>query len=231
MTAKKPMGTFWAILEVRDDLLSGGLRILLGRMYLLDNGTRGCTASAAPLGSYTGLTPRTVDDYRRHLEQLGLAYRISGSRGWHVVLPPGQPGDRAGDDEIRTYAQRIEDAIAKPRPQSEQTPIERERNPDPGREIQHPEIPTVVGESVGAQVSTTGSAVARGLMSTHEKDTALMSSSRSRTEGTHEPPPPPTVDPETRAVIDKLNRKRAAIAATRGAEPAKLGDVIKGDTT
>lgn len=74
---------------------------------MLDNGPRGCTASAKMLGQYTGLSERTVEKYRAELADRGLVYRVTGTRGWHVNLPTGVPPDRATDNEILHYAQRI----------------------------------------------------------------------------------------------------------------------------
>jgi hypothetical protein len=83
-------------------------------MYLLDNGCRGCTATAAVLGQYTGLTERTVDKYRRELEALGLLFAVAGTRGWHVILPSNLPPDRATVAQIQAYARRIGEHIGMP---------------------------------------------------------------------------------------------------------------------
>src|SRR3989442_10636225 len=112
MSQRKPMGAFWAILAVPDQVLSGRRSILLAKMFLLDNGTRGCNASAAVLGRYTGLSERSVEKYRGELDALGLVYRVPGTRGWHVNLPTGLPGDRAKDAEILAYTRRRTATIA-----------------------------------------------------------------------------------------------------------------------
>ncbi len=109
------MGPFWAILAVSDSTLSGGRRILLARMYLLDNGQRGCTAHAGTLGALCGLSAETAEHYRRELESKGLLRRVAQTRAWHVVLPPNPPPDRATSEEIQAYARRIE-AVIGPEP-------------------------------------------------------------------------------------------------------------------
>src|SRR5437879_6496107 len=106
--ARKGMSVFWSIIAVREEFLGGRRPVLLGRMWLLDNGPRGCTASAKALGSYTGLSPRTVEKYRIELADLGLLYQVAGTSGWHVSLPPGPPPPHATTAEIQAYARRIE---------------------------------------------------------------------------------------------------------------------------
>jgi len=111
MSLRKPMGPFWAILATPDGALSGGQRILLAKIYLLDNGSRGCTASATALALWCGLTRETVDQYRRQLAEVGLLYRVPSARSWRVTLPPNQPPDRASDDEVLGFARRLADFI------------------------------------------------------------------------------------------------------------------------
>jgi hypothetical protein len=212
------MGVFWAILEVIDRVLPAGVRILLARMYLLDNGTVGCNASAAQLAEYTGLTTRTVDEYRRRLDCHGLAFRVHGTHGWHVVLPTPMAADRATDKEIRDYARWIEAATiplpesgnnAPPiegssEPGSEESPTRTGGTPNAKGEIRHRESPTHVGESVRRLTGAIPPGAAPRLMSTHEThEDTLMSSSRSRTKDTDEehrhsnsvtPPLPPKGD-------------------------------------
>lgn len=185
MSQRKPMGAFWAILAVPDHVLSGRRSVLLARMFLLDNGSRGCNASAAVLASYTGLTERSVETYRGKLADLGLVYRVHGTRGWHVNLPTGMPADRAPDAEILAYTRRIVAAIAP----TESTPsvvLERESESTTPRD----EVRPASGEStisvvdkydqhrtdtevestpsVVESVATTITTPVAGLMSTHE---------------------------------------------------------------
>lgn len=172
------MGCFWAIQEVPDELLSGGKRILLSRMYLLDNGSRGCCASAELLGRYTGLKERTVDKYRRELEAMGLLYGVPGTRGWHLNLPSGFPPDRATDAEIWDYARRIGEQIG-----ARQTTPPGVANHTPERGEGGPEIAPEGGDSV-VKVRLSEPA---GLMSTQEThETALMSALLRSGNETHE---------------------------------------------
>ena len=56
MSARKPMGCFWAILAVSDAVLSAGRRLLLGKMYLLDNGPRTASVIAETPVRLLGVT-------------------------------------------------------------------------------------------------------------------------------------------------------------------------------
>jgi hypothetical protein len=174
MSSRKPMGCFWAILAVSDNVLSGGRRILLAKMFLLDNGSRGCSASAAVLGQYTGLTERTVDKYRREFHARGLLYPVHGTRGWHLALPSGLPADRADVPEIQVYARRIESQIGA----TESTP--------PGAANHTPRCPEDGPENPPGGVDSVPrdrAADPTGLMSTQEThEKALKSASSLRNE-------------------------------------------------
>jgi hypothetical protein len=196
------MGAFWAILAVPDHILSGRRAVLLGRMYLLDNGPRGCTASAAILGQYTGLADRTVEKYRGELADYGLVYRVTGTRGWHVNLPSGLPPDRANDAQILAYMRQIVDAIGP----AESTPtgaVPSEKVRLVGKEVR-----PAVGESTpvgvakyaphrtdseaestptgGESVATTITTPTTGLMSTQETHKGTHESDASHLLETHE---------------------------------------------
>ncbi len=174
------MGAFWAILAVPDHVLSGRRSVLLARMFLLDNGPRGCNASAAVLANYTGLTARSVETYRGKLADLGLVYRVPGTRSWHVILPTGLPSDRASDAEILAYTGRIVATIAptsvvlerpesttpsdEVRPASRESTISVVSKYDQHRTDTEAESTPSVGESVATTITTP----VAGLMSTHE---------------------------------------------------------------
>ena len=201
MSARKPMGGFWAVLAVSDTVLSAGRRILLAKMYLLDNGSRGCSATAAVLGLYTGLTERTVDKYRRELEALGLVFAVPRTRGWHLNLPTGLPGDRATDSEIQEFARRIEAQIGvtETTPEGVESPQETpmgqphatvKENTPGGAANRTAGCGDVGPESTpggGDSVAKDGVTVATGLMSTQEtRETALTSALLRNRKGTHE---------------------------------------------
>ena len=69
------------------DVLPVGLKLLWLEMYGLDNGDLGCTASAAYLAARLGFAARTVEEYRARLEDLGLAWKVPSTRGWHMTMP------------------------------------------------------------------------------------------------------------------------------------------------
>lgn len=201
MSQRKPMGAYWAILATRDELLSGGQRILLAKMYLLDNGDRGCSAPAAKLGAWCGLTEGTAEKYRRELGELGLVYRVTGTRTWHVTLPSGLPVDRATDEQVQAYARQIDaflrngkptpafvipadetrtDGTTEPEPPFGETgtSVRRNRNGHPDRRSasEPTAIRTVIRDSVPELVTTDARFDAFPLMSTQEtRETALMS--------------------------------------------------------
>ncbi len=193
MSQRKPMGAFWAILAVPDHVLSGRRSVLLARMFLLDNGTRGCNAGAAVLSQYTGLSERTVEKYRAELADLGLVYRVPGTRGWHVNLPSGLPPNYAKDAEILAYMHRIVAAIAP----AESTPsgvVEADEKVRlPGSEV-HPAVgeSTPVGGTKYAQHRTdtepesTPSGVESVVAIVTTPDAGLMSTHLTHDKGTHE---------------------------------------------
>ena len=94
---------------VDDGVLSGGLKAVFLEMYGLDNGPMGCSATATRLAKRLGLSPRTVDDVRRELVELGLAYKVSGSNGWHLTMPTDcmPASDRPLDEDVYAAAQRL----------------------------------------------------------------------------------------------------------------------------
>ena len=103
---------------VDDSLLPCGLKAVFLEMYGLDNGPMGCTATATRLALRLGLSPRTVDDARRELVALGLAYKVSGSNGWHVTMPADcvPVADRPTDQDVHAAALKLT-AFLRPDPE------------------------------------------------------------------------------------------------------------------
>jgi len=162
-------------------------------MFLLDNGARGCNASAAVLGRYTGLSERSVEKYRAQLAELGLVYRVTGTRGWHVNLPAGPPADHAKDAEILAYMRRIMVAIMP----AESTPsvvldTEPESTPtgDQVRQLGRESTPSVVAKYAQHRTDTEPESTPSGVESVANSvptaPAGLMSTLETHDKGTHE---------------------------------------------
>ena len=106
---------------VREVLLAWGMKGTWLEHFALDHGPEGAYLGANGMAARVGLSPETVESYRRELVSLGLLVKGDAPRGatapWYPVIPPEciPTESRPRPDQLGVYVRLLEAHLAKRR--------------------------------------------------------------------------------------------------------------------